>query len=328
MADKTTILITGVTGFIGSKLARKLLDDGFIIKGLVRDESRLSRSLSERIQIHKGDLIDSASLEHIEDNVDYVVNCAGALGKWKVAGNILQQVNVTGARNLLQRFVHTSVKRFIHLSAGGVTGPLNDIGDEATPCHPATAYEKTKLEGEKAVLVLGKATNVPVTVIRPTFTYGPDDTHKLSLFKAVKKGKFAFIGDGESVNHPVYIDDLTQGISEATRYGKDGEVYIIGGPRAVTKNELIDTIATELGVPSPRLHIPRWFANLAACAGELFGSATGIEPLITRSRVIMMDENYGYSIEKVRKELHFQPKIDLREGISRTIASYKQNQWL
>jgi len=166
---------------------------------------------------------------------------------------------------------------------------------------------------------------IPASVVRPTFTYGPGDPHKIALFRAVKRGRYAFIGDGESVNHPVYLDDVIHGLLLALEQARDGEVYIVGGPRPVTKRELVCTIADALGVRRPFLRIPRWVATPAAVTLELLGRTLGFEPILTRSRVMMMADDFGYSIEKARRELGYEPRTELAEGLGKTIDSYVES---
>jgi nucleoside-diphosphate-sugar epimerase len=214
----------------------------------------------------------------------------------------------------------------VHLSAGGVTGPTDRLAvDESYDCRPATAYERTKLEGERRVLDLGRAKGIPTTVVRPTFTYGPGDPHKLALFRAIQKGRYAFIGDGLSVNHPVYVDDLVHGILLALERARPGEVYIIGGAAPVSKRELAQTIARTLGVRPPFVRIPRWVAAAIAPPFEALGRILAFEPILTRSRVMMMADNFGYSIDKARRELGYEPQVGLREGIRNTINSYVES---
>lgn len=315
------VLVTGATGFIGSNLVSSLLGQNYNVRVLVRN--RYLTEKTEGVEVFEGDLTDFQSLSGIEDQADIVIHCAGVMGKWGVSEDNLYRVNVEGSLNLLKKFSNTPISLFIHLSAGGVTGPVKgDVADETSVCMPVTPYEKSKFLGEKKVLELSKEMNIPVVVLRPTFTYGPGDPHKTALFRAVKKGKFAFIGNGKSLNTPVYIDDLINGIILAIKKGQAGETYIIGGKSPVTKLELIYTISDELGVRRPRIMIPRWFAWLVASCFEILGRIFQSEPIITRSRVVMMADNFGYSIEKAKKELMYEPKTDLKEGIGKTVQSY------
>jgi dihydroflavonol-4-reductase len=309
-------LVTGATGFIGGYLVRALQQSGYAVRALVRDETRLGGLGG--VEPFKGDLLEPGSLAGIERDIDVAVHCASLLGKWG-------DVNVRGSVELLKRFRDTGLRRFVHLSAGGVTGPVKQRSvDETYACKPATPYEQTKLLAEQQVLELSRETGIATVVVRPTFTYGPGDPHKTALFRAVKRGRYVFIGGGESVNHPVFVEDVVRGILLAIERGRAGEVYIIGGERPVTKRELVNAIADALGVRRPTLSIPRWIAAIAAWKLELFGRLAGFEPILTRSRVMMMTDNFGYSIAKARRELGYAPRTGLSEGIEKTVRHFAE----
>ena len=328
-ADGTTtprekVLVSGATGFIGTHLIDALLREGYGVRALVR--RRDGAPDPTRAELFQGDLRDPASLEGVEQGIDVVVHCASLLGKWGTDEALLHAVNVQGTVNLLQRFEGRRLRRFVHLSAGGVSGPVSGGAvDETYDCRPATAYESTKLLAERKALEISRGAGIPATVLRPTFTYGPGDPHKLALFRTVKKGRYAFIGSGESVNHPIYIDDLIAGILLGIARARAGEIYIIGGERPVTKRELVHTIADALGVRRPSLRIPRGLAGLAAPVFEALGRTFRFDPVLTRSRVMMMADDFGYSIEKARSELGYEPKTSLRDGIARTVEYYRES---
>ena len=326
-ARNTAILVTGATGFIGSRLVRELLDQGHDVRGLTRREDD---GLPEGAQRFVGDITDPASLAGIAEGVGTVVHCAGLLGKWRTDYSKLYNVNVQGSINLLEQFAASSLERFIHISAGGVTGPLQQAGeaDETYPCRPATPYEQAKFAAEKQVVRRAVQLKIGALVVRPTFTYGAGDTHKLPLFRAIKKGRMILINQGASVNTPVYVDDVVSGILLAMQHGRRGNTYIIGGQRLVTKKELINTIADTLGVCRPRISIPRGMAALGAAVLEALGKTFNFEPMLTRGKVMMMADNFGYSIKKARQELHYCPLVDLREGVRMTVNDYMARGWL
>jgi dihydroflavonol-4-reductase len=324
---KGRALVTGATGFMGGRLVPALARAGYAVRALVRDPARAT-ALGD-VELFVGDLARPESLAGIERDVDVVVHGASLLGKWGTDERILTETNVRGARELASRFRGTALRRYVHLSAGGVTGPLpRQAVDESYPCRPATAYERTKLEGERAVLDLAARGGIPALVLRPTFTYGPGDPHKLALFRTVKHGRYVFIDGGRSVNHPAFIDDVIAGILLALERGRPGQVYIIGGERPVTKRELVFTIADALGVRRPRLSVPRWLAAPTAGIFELAGRALSFEPILTRSRVMMMADDFGYSIAKARQELGYEPRTALHEGIAVTVRHYVEAGWL
>jgi nucleoside-diphosphate-sugar epimerase len=322
-ARPRSLLVTGASGFIGSHLVRAALASGYRVRALLRDR-RQTQALGP-VEPFEGDLLEPGSLAGIADTIDYVVHCAGVLGKWGRPESLLYDVNVQGSLNLLRACRGAGWRRFLHLSAGGVTGPLQVRQvDESHPCRPATAYENSKLLGEQTVLEQAQAWNLPASVLRPTFTYGPGDPHKLPLFRAIQRGRFVFIGSAESVLHPVYIDDLIGGILLALERARDGETYILGGERPVTKSELVFAIADALGARRPWIHLPLWIAGPAAGALEWLGQHLHFEPILTRSRVSMMSENFGYTIDRARKQLGYAPQTSLADGIRQTVDAYRR----
>jgi nucleoside-diphosphate-sugar epimerase len=323
------LLITGGTGYIGGKLAQFYASSGKEVRLLVRNRDGLDSSLRRTCEVFVGDLINQSSLDAAVKDVSFIIHSAGCLGAWGKSYEDLYKVNAIGVKNLIDACIRCGGPRFIHLSAGGVTGPLPSASvDESYSPAPYTDYEKSKWEGEKIALKMAVENDLNLLVLRPTFTYGPGDPHKLSLFTAIQKGRFAFIGKGTSTIHPVYIDDLINGINLALTSPIKQRALIIGGGRPFTKRELVQTIADILNCPMPRSHIPEVPAILIAGIAEIIGNILHISPPLTRSRVLMMAKNWGYSIEAARKELGYQPQIDLREGIKRTVAWYREQGWL
>ncbi|NIO20024.1 MAG: NAD-dependent epimerase/dehydratase family protein [Candidatus Aenigmarchaeota archaeon] len=308
---------------------KRALNRGHRVKALVRRTSPYQALEVDNVELVFGDLADGKSLRNACSNVDVIYNAAGLLGKWGVPAQQLHEVNVEGVKNLIEACIDTEPQYSLHLSAGGVTGPMRShVADESYECRPSTTYEKTKLRGEQLALEMADKYGVPLSVVRPTFTYGPGDPHKFPLFKMVKKRAFVFIGNGMSTVHPVYIDDLIEGIEIVGEQQPRGEIYIIGGDRPVTKRELIYTIADVLEVPRPKTHIPIALASLAARILEPAGKAFKFEPPLTSSRIVMMTKNWGMSIEKAKRELGYKPKVDLLEGVRRTVAWYRRNNYL
>ena len=323
------LLITGATGFIGQKLARFYKDSAWSVRLLARDPNRVSPELKSLGEICQGDLTKSETLSEAVQGIDAIIHSAGSLGQWGLPYRQLFEVNVGGVENLVRAAAAAGVKRFVHLSAGGVTGPLKAKSvDESYSSAPRTDYERSKWQGEQLALSLSKELNLNLIVVRPTFTYGPGDPHKIKLFQAIKKGRFFFIGDGFSTVHPVFIDDLSAGIDLALQSNIRAETIIIGGDRAVSKRELVWSIAAALGSRKPEMRIPIWLGEALAKGCEWASDAIGFSPPLTRSRVSMLSRNWGYSIEKARKLLGYNPKIDLREGLQLTVQWYREQGWL
>src|SRR5690606_21254236 len=111
----------------------------------------------------------------------------------------------------------------------------NPPANEESECHPDVAYEKSKLAGEQAICAFTDQSGYPLVIIRPAWVYGPHCPRTARLFRAVNKGSFFFVGDGKTLRHPIYIDDMVEGFEiAATHEAAPGQTFIMAGPRAVT----------------------------------------------------------------------------------------------
>jgi nucleoside-diphosphate-sugar epimerase len=323
------ILITGATGFIGQHLVKRILKEEGQVRVLVRRRTKVPILLDKRVESFYGDLTIKESLKGIFRGIDMVINAAGVLGKWGISSKELLRGNVLAVRNLLEVCLSSNIQHFIHLSTCGVSGPLEyDGADEGYPCQPSSPYQKTKYQGERVALEMAAQYNIPLTIIRPTFTYGPGDLHRLPLFRLIKKGFFVFIGKGQGTLHPVYIDDLVEGIMLSKNRPPCQATYIVGGDKIVTVRELVYCLAQILGVKL-RLHqLPLFIAWPLALVLEMAGKVGRFEPPLTRSRIKLFTNHQGYSITKARKELGYKPQVELYQGMVQTIQWYQNKGYL
>jgi nucleoside-diphosphate-sugar epimerase len=324
-------LVIGGTGFIGSHIVNYLLSESIDVRVIIRKESNISRLANKHIEFKYGNISDINSLlEHTKD-IDLVYSVFGILGKWGIPEQKYWEINADGVKNLLESCLNRNIKQFIHISSAGVLGPFSDgiVADESFPYNPSNIYEKTKCEAEKEILDCGEKWEIPFTIIRPEFVYGPGDTHVLGLFKSIAAKRFVILGKGSSLLHPTYIDDLIQGIHLCT-YNQNalGRIFLITGYRPVTVKELARTIAEELNVSLPNIKIPLLIANAAANVLEFGAQIANFEPLLTRSRVKFFTENRAFSNENARNKLGYVPKVEFREGVKRTIRWYRENRYL
>ncbi|MBW1767095.1 MAG: NAD-dependent epimerase/dehydratase family protein [Deltaproteobacteria bacterium] len=317
------ILITGATGYIGGKMALRLYSLGSSVICMTRGNKKV-----DSIPVVNGDLLKPETLKHACENIDIVCHFAGALGRG-LTDEIIRTVNVNGTRNMITAAKKMGVRYFLHISSGAVVGPRGPtLADETTECRPYTVYEQSKYEGERSALSVAYKIGLSLGVVRPSFTYGPGDPHKLLMFKLIKKRLFFFIGDGLSTNHPVYIEDLIDGIILMLKKRPIQEVYILGGPRPVSKKEWANTIAKALDVKTPNLCIPTSLAWKVACIMEPVGRLIGMEFPLTRSRILAMSRYWGMDISKARRELGYEPRVDLDEGVAKTVEWYLKEGYL
>lgn len=321
-----TVLVTGATGFAGSHLTSRLLGEGADVRILARPTSNVSRPELAGAGVVIGDITDQESVRRAVDGAHTVYHIAAVFRKAGLPDDVYWRVNYEGTVNLLNASLTAGVQRFVYCSTIGVHTSVKDPpADETAPYEPGDVYQRSKCEAEKAVLAFHGEHGLNVTVIRPTAIYGPGDTRWLKLFRAIAKRRFLMLGNGNTLIHMVYISDLVDAFRLAAESPKAvGQVYIVGGERYVTLNELTVIIARVLGVSLRREHIPIGPVRLLSALCEDVCRPLGIEPPLFRRRVDFFVKNRAFDITKARTELGYSPKVDLQEGIRRTSQWYRE----
>lgn len=321
------ILITGGTGFIGSRLALRARELGHevVAAGLVRtavEEAHRQELNAAGIEVVVADLADLASVPAVWQGTAAVVHLAAAQHEMNVPDARFRAVNVDGTRLMLD-CAKAAGARFVHGSTIGVYGQPDSAIDETTPTRPDNIYGATKLEAER--IVLARAAEQPVVVIRITETYGPGDQRLLKLFKAIKGGQFFIAGDGRNVHQPIYIDDLVELLLlAATSERATGEIILSAGKEPVTTLEMASAIAAAVGKPPPRIHIPLAPVLGAAVVLETVLRPLGIQPPLHRRRIDFFRKSFQLNGTRAEQVLGFVPKVGFSEGAARTARWYEQ----
>jgi nucleoside-diphosphate-sugar epimerase len=217
------------------------------------------------------------------------------------------------------------VRRVVHCSTGGVHGHIeHPPANEDAPLAPGDVYQRTKLEAEQLAVAFGTQHGLDVVVARPIGIYGPGDLRFLKMFRGIARGRFPMLGSGEVFYHLTYVDDLVRGFALCGRVPEArGRTYILGGPEYTTLNELVARIAAELKVAPPRVHWPVWPVWVAGALCEVVCVPFGIDPPLFRRRVDFYRKSRAFDTTRARRELGYNPTIDLQTGIHRTAAWYR-----
>lgn len=319
------VLVTGSSGFVGGYVSEWLSGEGFDTRAMVRAGGGSSLLDGFGVSVVYGDVNEKKSLKEAFFGVDVVVHAAGVLGEWGRPERYYAKVNVEGTRNVVDACVEDAVGRLVFIGSAGVLGPnVRDAG-ESLPYAPSNAYERSKAEAEKIVLNAFREDGLPVVVLRPEFLYGPRDVHVLGLFKSIKKGLFPLIGGGLSLLHPTYIADLKVPLlNSIKKEAAAGETYLVTGERPVTVKEFSSLIADALGVSRPRLYLPSALAMAAALLCESIAKLSGLNPPLTKSRVLFFTQDRGFDSSKAKREIGLNP-APLAYGIKETVKWYEKN---
>lgn len=311
-------------------MLRSLVGGGYRVRALVRDRSYARALELAGVEVAVGNMKDSASLTRAVRDVSVVYHFASIFRQIGLPDEEFRSVNVEGPSRLIIAAAGAGVGRVVHISTVGVHGDIeHPPASESSPFSPGDIYQHTKLEGEQQAVSTAARLGVPLTVVRPMPMYGPRDRRLLKMFKGVAHRRFPILGKGDALFSMVHIDDLVEGVRIAGESpAAVGRTYIIGSDEFMTLNGLVELIAEEAGVKPLRLHLPVWPFWLAGAACEVVCTPLKIEPPIYRRRVAFFTKSRAFDVARARKELGFEAKISLREGIRSTLAWYRSAGWI
>lgn len=321
------VLVTGGTGFTGSALSRRLLDQGRKVLILDSTAGLFDEELRRRGgEIHIGSVTDRALVDRLVEGCQRVYHLAAAFRLVNLSKSAYWKINVEGTRNLLDAAERHGVERFVYCSTCGVHGNVsNPPAAEDAPIAPADYYQYTKWEGERAARESLRS-GLWVSIVRPAAIYGPGDPERFAmLYKRVATGRFIFLGPGDAFYHPCYIDNLVDAFLLASETdAARGQAYLIADERYLPVRELVREIADTLKVELKETYLPFWPAYLLASTVELAYKPLPAEPPIFRRRLDWFRQNRAFDISKARHELGYEPKVDLRTGLRRTAEWYAE----
>ncbi|WP_089946168.1 NAD-dependent epimerase/dehydratase family protein [Candidatus Entotheonella palauensis] len=325
------ILVTGGTGFTGSALTRRLLEQGHQVAVLDNQPGYFYDELKALgAEMILGSVSDRDAVRKVMRDCEVVHHVAAAFRLVNLPKQVYWDVNVEGTRYLMDTALEYGVRKFINCSTCGVHGDVkNGPADETFPIAPEDYYQYTKYEAEKIVPEFVDR-GLKVVTIRPTAIYGPGDPERfLMLFRMVNKGRFLMFGSGKAHYHPLYIDNLVDAFELAEAHGKgEGEAYLIGDEHHYSLNELVVAIAEALGVNLRLMHLPFWPLWTAAAACEMVYKPLPKEPPLFRRRVDWFRQNRAFNVDKAKQELGYLPKVDLKAGLAATGKWYREHGYL
>jgi nucleoside-diphosphate-sugar epimerase len=296
----------------------------------VRDAKQAGALQTAGISLVEGDLAKRETLDTAVDGVEVVYNIAALYRQAGLPDATYRTVNADAVGWLVEAAARAGVKRVVHCSTVGVHGDIeHPPATEDAPLRPGDIYQVTKVEGEAIARKAAAAHGIELVIVRPSGIYGPGDRRLLKLFRGVARRRFVILGDGKIFYHLTHVDDLVEGFRlAATVPGAAGGTYILAGGEVTTLSELVGTIAAEAGVAPVGFHLPVWPFWVAGAACEAVCAPLGIEPPLYRRRVDFFTKSRAFDISHARAELGFQPAVDLRTGVRRTLAWYRDAGWL
>jgi len=334
-------LVTGATGFIGSHVARALLQRGFDVRALVRPAAAGRRSsLPEEVERAPGDVLDPASLTTACSGCQVVFHAAAFYDLWAADPDQFYAVNVRGTENVLQAARETGVEAVVYTSSVSTIPPaaIPDSaaaeaqagrrgGDErwfADPKSVHSHYKRSKILAEQVALEKARQ-GWSVVVVNPSTPVGCGDARPTPTGKIVLdflRGRLpAYVDTGLNV---VDVDDVAQGHVLALEHGKAGERYILGN-RDVTLKELLALLASETGRPAPKVRLPFAVALAIGSASEVIqGRLMRTVPAVPLEGVRMARTAMFYDPSRARRELGL-PQTPIAVALGKAVRWYERH---
>jgi nucleoside-diphosphate-sugar epimerase len=337
------ILITGASGFIGSFIVEEALRQGLETWAAVRKSSSKAFLQDERIHFIELNLSSEEALkEQLQGHAfDYVVHAAGVTKC--LHKEDFRRINTEGTMNLVRAIMELKmpIKRFVYISSLSIMGaireqqPYTEIQENDT-AQPNTAYGKSKLEAEEWLSRLNKelgARNeelLPYVILRPTGVYGPRERDYFMMFKSIKAHTDFAVGYQQQDITFVYVADVVQAVFLALEKGKTGRRYFLSDGEVYQSSTFSNLIRKELGNPWwIRITAPIWLLRIITFCGEYIGHMTGKVTALNNDKYnIMRQRNWRCDITPAKEELGYEPKVQLEEGVKRSVKWYQENGWL
>lgn len=311
------VFVTGANGFIGRALLARYRELGAAVRGMdVRADPAWD--------VVAGDVGKAGAWQAHAEGCDLVIHTAAVVSN-VAAPETYRRIGVGGVRRALDAAAAGGARRFVHVSSCGAYGwHRPPAADERTPITvlSGNAYQDAKAAGEHPVLAAHAAGELPCTIVRPSDVYGPGSRPWVTIpLEMIRKGLFFLPAHGRGLLAPVYIDDLVDGIVLAAGLeAAAGHIFNLLGVAPVSASDFFAHHVRWAGRRGP----PRAFSTPVALA--LAGAASRAARLagrrieVSRQSMLMLSKQHVPSMEKARRVLGYEPRIDLAEGMRRTEA--------
>lgn len=323
------VLVTGASGFIGSTLVDKLLQLGYEVFAGIRSTS--SKKYLQDTRIRFIDLnytsVEEMSKLFKEENFNTIFHLA-ARTKAKRKEDF-ERVNYKYVKNLADALEGLNTK-LIFLSSFAAHGPGEEtsfapvkIEDKNTP---DTEYGKMKLKAEE---YLNSYFNGKYIILRPTGVYGARETDYFVYFQTIKNHIEPYLGFTPQRLTFVHVDDLVDVCILSMNSNLSGKTYFVSDGNLYLDTEFADITKKALNTWTIRLKLPLFIVGWIASLNEIIGAVLGKSFTLNKDKFnILKARNWNCDIENLREDLGYVPKIDLKQGVEKTIAWYKQENWL
>ncbi len=328
-AGNDKVLVTGASGFVGSAVARALVESGYSVKALLRPTASRLNLVNLDAEICHGDMCEPQSVAKAMAGARYVFHVAADYRLWARRPEDIMRTNSEGTRILMQAALAAGVERVVYTSSvATIACPTGHVPADETASLPEGggigAYKRSKILAERIVQDMIRSDGLPAVIVHPSTPVGPRDVKPTPTGRIIVEAAMGRIpGYVDTGLNLVHVDDVARGHVAALRHGKIGEHYILGG-QDVPLAEMLKDIAELCGRQPPWLRFPRPLLYPFAFAAEAAARVTHKEPFVTVDGLRMSKHRMFFSSAKAERCLGYAAR-PYREALADALAWFTQN---
>jgi len=328
---RTKVLVTGAAGFLGQRLAKRLVSAGYQVRALVRKQSKVSALMKLRVEIAFGDLADQSTVVSAVKGVDVVVHAgAGTSGTAKDS----ETATIQGTRNVLDACRLCCINKLVYISScnvyevAGYTENQVVTEDAQLERFPLRRgyYSASKLQAETLVTEAMNRHGYPIVVLRPGTLYGPGcEVYTGMMGASFARRIFIVFGDGKSVLPLVHVENVVDSIVECMiNNAADNQVFNVVDQDLVTKTMYMEQIVKLLYPNAIVIYCPMAFLLMLAWSAEKLLPLIGIQPVLSVYRLVSSQKCIRYSAEKIQQVIGWRSRIRFDQGAKGLLCNHRE----
>ena len=324
------LLVVGAGGFIGGFITAEGIRRGMHVTAAVGESTSRRYLTAPGLEFIVLDYDDRAAMKQAiesHEGWDYIIYNLGAT---KCANYLdFKRINFEYLRTFTEVLKETGhvPQRLLYMSSLSALGKGDEKGytplDSGMTPDPDTRYGQSKIMAEQW---LEHMSGIPYIIFRPTGVYGPHEKDYLMMIQSIDNHFDFGVGFKPQMLTFIYVDDLVEAMFKALESGVKNRKYIISEKRAYSQKEFREIVARELGgkwvIP---VKLPMWMVWVASAVAEKIGKWRLKPSTLNRDKFkIMKQRNWKADVSDAVEDFGFDPKVDLQEGIRRTVEAYRR----